>query len=412
MAQIAAPVVAQTGWPGNMMTKRHGRSAMPAWIAAALVLAAGLPGAANAAPALVFEPETGSVLHHEQALDLWSPASLTKLMTSYVTFRALDAGELTLRSPVRVTANAVSTPPSRMGYPSGSIMTVDNALKMVIVRSANDIAVALGEAVAGSETAFVARMNEEAARLGMTNTNFVNPHGLHDEQQYTTARDMAVLARALRTEFADRADYFSIEAISFGEQLIPSYNLLLGRFDGADGMKTGFVCASGFNLIASATRDDRTLVAVVMGTESQKERAEKSATLLDQGFEAVAGTVDLDSVPGTDADGVPADLRPVVCTEEARAARWDGRDVDGNIVFDTALIGTMDREPRAARVGLGGAEGASMTAIVLGGTAIDAYPVPAPRPYRPSLASESEMERYRLRPGFDVPVPASRPESG
>ncbi|WP_306025434.1 D-alanyl-D-alanine carboxypeptidase family protein [Oceaniradius stylonematis] len=389
------------------------RRTMPARTAAALVLALGLPIAAEAAPALVFEPATGSVLHHEQAHDLWSPASLTKLMTAYVTFRALEAGELTLRSPVRVTANAVSTPPSRMGYPSGSIMTVDNAIKMVIVRSANDIAVALGEAVAGSEAAFVARMNEEAARLGMTNTNFVNPHGLHDEQQYTTARDMAVLARALRTEFADRADYFSIEAISFGEQLIPSYNLLLGRFEGADGMKTGFVCASGFNLVASATRGGRTLVAVVMGTESQKERAEKSATLLQDGFSAEAATtVDLDSVPGTDADGVPADLRPVVCTDEARAARWDGRDVDGNIVFDTALIGTMDREPRAARVGLGGAEGASMTAIVLGGAAIDAYPVPAPRPYRPSLASEAEMERYQLRPGFDVPVPASRPESG
>lgn len=394
------------------MTAPTARRTIPAWTST-LVLALGLANAAEAAPALVFEPATGAVLHHEQAHDLWSPASLTKLMTAYVTFRALEAGELTLRAPVRVTANAASTPPSRMGYPSGSVMTVDNAIKMVIVRSANDIAVALGEAVAGSEAAFVARMNEEAARLGMTNTNFVNPHGLHDEQQYTTARDMAVLARALRTEFADRADYFSIEAISFGEQLIPSYNLLLGRFEGADGMKTGFVCASGFNLIASATRGGRTLIAVVMGTESQKERAEKSATLLQDGFGAAAATtVDLDSVPGTDADGVPADLRPVVCTDEARAARWDGRDVDGNIIFDTALIGTMDREPRAARVGLGGAEGASMTAIVLGGEAIDAYPVPAPRPYRPSLASEAEMERYQLRPGFEVPVPMERPESG
>lgn len=396
------------------MNARTARWRTPAWIASALVVALGMPNAANAAPALLFDPATGTVLHHEQAHDLWSPASLTKLMTAYVTFRALEAGELTLRSPVRVTSNAASTPPSRMGYPSGSVMTIDNAIKMVIVRSANDISVALGEAVAGSEAEFVARMNREAARLGMTNTNFVNPHGLHDAQQYTTARDMAVLARALRTEFADRADYFSIEAISFGEQLIPSYNLLLGRFDGADGMKTGFVCAAGFNLIASATRGGRTLVAVVMGTESQKERAEKSATLLQDGFArgAAATAVDLDSVPGSDADGVPADLRPVVCTDEARAARWDGRDVDGNIVFETDLIGTMEREPRAARVGLGGAEGASMTAIVLGGAAIDAYPVPTPRPYRPSLASEAEMERYQLRPGFDVPVPMDRPESG
>lgn len=386
-------------------------------VAAVVLVLVGMARPALAGPELVFEIETSRVLHAEQAHDLWSPASLTKMMTALVTFRAIEAGELTLKSPVRVTGNAVSTPPSKMGYPAGSVMTVDNALKMVVVRSANDIAVALGEAVAGSEAAFVDRMNREAARLGMSNTNFVNPHGLHDEAQYTTARDMAVLVRTLRRDFRQYAGYFNTEAIAFGEdQLIPSYNLLLGRFAGADGMKTGFVCASGFNLAATATREGRTLAAIVMGTESQKARAEESAVLLEEGFKegpAADTAPTLDAVPGSgDADGKPADLRPVVCTEEARAARWDGRDVDGRIVFDGGLIDMMEREPRAVRVGLGGAEGESRTAIVVGEEVFEPFPVPLPRPERPSVASDADMERYRLRPGLEVPVPEPRPESG
>ena len=366
---------------------------------------------AHAAPTLVFDNQTGQVLHHEDAFELWSPASLTKLMTAFVVFEAVEGGNLTMRAPVRVTSNAASTPPSRMGYPTGAIMTVDNALKMIIVRSANDISVAVAEAVSGSEEAFVERMNEAARRLGMTQTNFVNPHGLPDPAQVTTARDMALLARALRTQFPQYAGYFSTEAIAFGEdQEITSYNLLLGRFDGADGMKTGFVCASGFNLIASATRDGRTVISVVMGAESQKERGEISARLLEEGFaEPVpADAPTLTTLPEVpDRDGVPADLRPVICTAEARAARWDGRDVDGNIVFDTPLIKTRDREPRAVRVGLGGAEGESWTAIVVNGEAIGGFPVPSERPM---VATEQVLQDYGLRPGFDVPVPPIRPE--
>lgn len=368
---------------------------------------------AHAAPALVFDNQTGQVLYQEDAFELWSPASLTKLMTALVVFEAVEAGDLTMRAPVRVTANAASTPPSRMGYPTGSIMTVDNALKMIIVRSANDVSVAVAEAVAGTEEAFVARMNDTAQRLGMTQTNFVNPHGLPDPAQVTTARDMALLARALRTQFPQYADYFSTEAIAFGEdQEITSYNLLLGRFDGADGMKTGFVCASGFNLIASATRDGRTIISVVMGTESQKERGEISARLLEEAFTSTvpADALTLDTLPQVpDADGVPTDLRPIVCTDKARAARWDGRDVDGNIVFDTPLITERTREPRAVRVGLGGAEGQSWTAIVINGEAIAGFPLPKERPM---VATEQVLQQYGLQPGFAVPVPPLRPESG
>lgn len=353
-----------------------------------LVLAAFATIAANAAaiaaPAILVDARSGQVLHHEDPFELWSPASLTKLMTAYVAFRAIDGGELTMRAPVRMSPNAVSQPPSKMGYGTGAVMTVDNALKMLIIRSANDVSVALAEAVAGSETAFVARMNAEAARLGMTNTRFVNPHGLHDPSQYTTARDLALLVRAIRTEFPQHDGYFAAEAIRTGEQVVTSYNILLGRYPGADGMKTGFVCASGFNLAATAMRDGRMLIVIVLGDESQKDRAERAARLLERGFADAAPPANaptlLTLAAAPDSDGQPANLRPVVCTDEARENRWDGRQIEGYITFDEPSIGTLDRQPVTMEAGLGGASGASQAGFWLGGTFVAEIPVPRQRP--------------------------------
>src|SRR5690606_1125978 len=169
---------------------------------------------------------------------------------------------------------------SKMGYKPGSVMTLDNALKMIIIKSANDVAMAIGENIAGSQEQFVERMNAEARRLGMTGTRFANANGLHSEDQFSTARDLALLVRAIRTEFPEYDDYFSIEALSAGKNVIKTYNLLIGRFAGADGMKTGFICPSGFNLIATATRNGRTLAAVVLGAESGQQRAYLAADLL------------------------------------------------------------------------------------------------------------------------------------
>jgi D-alanyl-D-alanine carboxypeptidase len=207
-------------------------------------------------------------------------------MTAYVTFRALRNGEINVNSPVVVSQNALNQPPSKMGLPVGTVLTIDNALKIILVKSANDIAVALAEAVAGSEPAFIARMNREASRLGMTRTKFENPHGLPDPGQITTARDLALLASAILKEFPEHRPLFKIHAIRHGKRTLRNYNILVDRYRGATGMKTGYIRDSGFNLVASARRKGKEVVAVVLGACNAMSRAEKAAGLLDTGFRA------------------------------------------------------------------------------------------------------------------------------
>jgi hypothetical protein len=160
-----------------------------------------------------------------------------------------------------------------MGFSVGTVMNVDNALKMMLVKSANDIAVAVAETVGGSEPKFVEMMNAEAARLGMASTHFSNPNGLPDSGQVTTARDLAVLARATWVEFPEYREFFRIPAIKAGKRILRSPNRLLEEYRGTTGMKTGFICASGFNIVASAERNGRHLIAVVLGATSSGQRA-------------------------------------------------------------------------------------------------------------------------------------------
>ncbi len=248
------------------------------WFAAAGLSATALASAA-ANPSIAVDVATGKVYQQQEAFQRWYPASLTKMMTAYVAFRALQSGQMTLDSPVRMTVNAAKEPPSKMGYKPGSVMTLDTALKIMLVKSANDVAVAVAEAVGGTESGFVQRMNEEAQRIGMVGSHFANPNGLHNPNNYTTARDLAVLAVQLRREFPQYAHYFATEAIDpgAGKKVQANYNILLGRYDGADGMKTGFVCASGFNLASSATRNGRTVLAIILGADRQEARAVQAA---------------------------------------------------------------------------------------------------------------------------------------
>ena len=174
----------------------------------------------------------GRVLAEENSLQRWYPASLTKLMTAYIAFSAIRDGRLKLDGPVTISANAANQPPGRMGYKAGNRLSLDNALKIMLVKSANDIAVAVAEAAAGPE--YQKGMNAAATKLGMTGTNFANANGLHSTKNYSTARDLAVLTRALRTDFPQFASYFGIEAIKYGETVERNYNILLGRFAGAD----------------------------------------------------------------------------------------------------------------------------------------------------------------------------------
>lgn len=338
---------------------------------------------AMARPEIAIDMTTGLVVEHHDAFQRWYPASLTKLMTAYVTFRAIKSGRLSLKSPVIMTEEAASEPPGKMYFEPGVGFTIDSALKYILIKSANDVAVALAQAVAGSTEAFVDTMNAEAWRIGMTSSKFVNPHGLPEDGQYTTARDMALLAIALRREFPQFASYFDLEGFSLGEKEYPNHNILIGRFDGANGMKTGFICASGFNLVSSATRNGKTVIAVVLGAESQKERAEESARLLHKALTGARGTVPLAMLkPYGEGRSEVADISDQICTPEARKARYDGYDVDGKIVLDSPYLSKLNRErqlaaaPTGIRLGDGPAS-AIEAAIVLG---VKAIPLPVPRP--------------------------------
>ncbi len=301
--------------PDQFDAMRHKRMFRSLFLAA---FAGAAPFAAEAGPALVLDARTGLVLYSEDVDRIWHPASLTKLMTAYLVFEALRDGKLSLEDELTVSENAHKEPPSKIGLPVGGKMSVELALKALIVKSANDVAVMIAEGVAGSEEAFVARMNETAARLGMSRTRFYNANGLPHDGQVTTARDMAILSRAILKEFPDRGDLFKLESFRLGKILLRSHNSLLRNFEGADGMKTGFICASGFNVVASATRNDVSVMAVVFGGTSSRERNERAAQLIEHGFEFYGWkemfSANLDQIAVDDtAETKPADLRPVVC---------------------------------------------------------------------------------------------------
>lgn len=286
-------------------------------IAAIFLVFAGARALAATDPAYILvDVGKGTVLAHDNSDRRWAPASVTKVMTAYLTFQALKAGQLKLTSPVVVSANASKEPPSKMGYKPGTVVTVDNALKMMLVRSANDIAVALGETVGGSEANFVKLMNAQAKRLGMNGTTFRNPNGLPAEGQYSTARDLAVLARAIWMQFPEYRDYFRIPAIQAGNKVLRNYNTLVDHYRGANGMKTGFICASGFNVVASATKNGRTLIAVVLGETSANQRAVTAAALLDKGFGGGLGGMlgqNLNNFRSQPSPTAPANLHEEIC---------------------------------------------------------------------------------------------------
>jgi D-alanyl-D-alanine carboxypeptidase len=235
-------------------------------------------------PTVIVDAATGEVLHSEEATRPWYPASTTKLMTAYVALRAVQQGLIKFDTPIVVSKVAAHQPPSKVGVRAGQEITLENALKILMVKSANDIATVVAEGIGGSVPGFATMMNREAARLGMRQSHFVNPHGLHRDNHVSSARDMALLARALLLEFPEHRDLWSIGAVQLGKRRYMNTNGLIGRYPGAMGMKTGFVCASGFNLVSAAERNGRTLIAVVFGAVSAADRTLKAAQLLDQGF--------------------------------------------------------------------------------------------------------------------------------
>jgi D-alanyl-D-alanine carboxypeptidase len=304
---------------------------------------------------LVIEAESGKVLFAHDAGHPWYPASVTKLMTAYVTLRAVKEGRLDLDTPLTVSSTAAAQAPVKMGFRPGTVVTVDNALKMLMVKSANDMAVVLAEGVAGSIENFADEMNGHARRLGMIQSSFVNPNGLPADDQIVSARDMAILARALIREMPEYDYYWHLPGIRMGKMVQRNYNTLIGRYPGADGMKTGFICASGFNLVASATRDGRRLIAVVMGAPSSAARAMKAAQLLERGFNRQSGLSWLMPQLGTvewlqPVDAAPPNLRDEMCGgHRKRPATEDEDDVAANAGPDSpyAVFLSSLRPPKA-----------------------------------------------------------------
>ncbi len=255
-----------------------------------LIAIAGVPAGAAAAggASLVIDAGTGRTLHAADAEALRHPASLTKMMTLFLLFDALERGEVKPSTRMRVSPRAAAMPPTKLGLRPGSHITVHDAILALATKSANDVAVVVAEALAGDENRFAQRMTRKAQALGMTRTTFRNASGLHHPQQRTTARDMATLARALLRDHPRLYRYFSTTTFAYGGSRYANHNRLLQTYRGVDGIKTGFTNASGYNLVASARRDGIRLIGVVLGSSSADARNRTMAHLLDRSFQRAA----------------------------------------------------------------------------------------------------------------------------
>jgi D-alanyl-D-alanine carboxypeptidase len=320
-----------TSLRAQMLGIAFGQIAAATFAAAVLAATPAWSGAS-----ILIDADSGKVLRADNATYPWYPASTTKLMTLYMTLNAVRDNRITFDTLFTVSRNANLQAPVKMGLPVGTQVTVDNALKMMMVKSANDMAVVLAEGVGGSVDDFAQAMTDTAHKLGMSESNFVNPNGLPADGQITSARDLAILARALIREFPDYSFYWHVPAIKFGRRIVRNYNPLLGRYPGADGMKTGFICASGFNLVATATRNNKHLIAVVLGAPSGAARAIKAAEMLESGFSQNPLSWLTPSLGMVDAlapmDVAPPNLQEQTCGKHRKrpAAEDEDMDADGD----------------------------------------------------------------------------------
>lgn len=249
----------------------------------ALALIAPLPARADTNDAaIVIDVKTGKTLFESNADARRYPASLTKMMTLYVLFEALDKGTVNLSTPLAISANAANQPPSKLDLTAGATISVQNAILAVVTRSANDAAVVIAENLAGSEAAFAARMTATAHALGMSRSTFRNASGLPNPLQSTTARDLSLLGRALQDRFPQYYHFFSTRSFVWQGEAISNHNALLGRIEGVDGIKTGYTRASGFNLVSSVRNGGRSLIAVVMGGATGTARDREMESLIDR----------------------------------------------------------------------------------------------------------------------------------
>jgi D-alanyl-D-alanine carboxypeptidase len=349
------------------------------FVACLIVLAITGTTPAWAVPKLLVDAQTFEVLYAEEAGQPWHPASLTKLMTAYVAFRAIEAGRISLDDTIKISKNAWNQAPSKSGLKVGSAITLRDALYILVVKSANDIAVAIAESISGSVPAFVDEMNEMAAAMGMTATHYVNPNGLHSDKQVTSARDLAILALIIRRDYPQYADMFETEAVRMGKAKMESNNGLLQHFLGTTGMKTGYVCASGLNIVATVDRGGRSMLAVVLGGVSARERNELTAELLLRGFANVLTGTGQNVVQLANIDAPPVNMRSQICGKESKAYV-----AEREAAFPMGLKG----HPSYLTDEI---EGKVYTATDLG-ILIDDVPLPRPRPnWAPAAVALAEQ---------------------
>ena len=266
---------------------------------------------------IMLNADDGKVMYEQNADELRYPASLTKLMTLYITFHALESGKLKLTDKLKVSSVAASRSPSKLGVRAGSTITVKAAVMAVIVKSANDCATVLAEHFAKSEREFAVMMTQTAHKLGMKNTTFKNASGLPNSAQKSTARDMATLAMAVYHHFPQYYKWFSAQSFRYQGRTITGHNHLLSTFTGADGMKTGYTAASGYNIVTSAHRNNKRVIAVTMGHRYWGERDKKAALMMDKGLQHLKKSDNIDvaslsrEINGSKAISAPTKLASV-----------------------------------------------------------------------------------------------------
>nr|WP_292466069.1 D-alanyl-D-alanine carboxypeptidase family protein [Mesorhizobium sp.] len=272
--------------------------------------------------AIVVDASTGKTLFEVNSTVQRYPASLTKMMTLYMLFEALESGRVSKETQIPVSNHAASQPPTKLRFRRGETIDVDSAIRAMVVKSANDVAVAVGEYLGGgSEEQFAAMMTAKARQLGMTSTNFRNACGLPDDGQVTTARDMAVLGIALQRRFPQHFHYFSESDFMFRGRLVRGHNDMLGRVRGVDGIKTGYIRASGYNIVTSYNADGRHLIVVVMGAQSARQRNDHVEALIQRSLSPMSADAQTrlmyagqqpaaSALPGLPAPGVPAPSLP------------------------------------------------------------------------------------------------------
>ena len=243
----------------------------------------------NTTSSIVIDALSGDIIYSHNANQKRHPASLTKLMTLYITFSELEKGDISFDTVFTTSYKAASQQASYLGLLKGNTITVKDAIMALIVRSANDCAIILAEGISGSEKNFVDLMNKTAKDLGMNDTIFKNPHGLHNKDQITTARDMAILASAIYHHFPEYYDLFSTKTFTYKKDTFRNHNHLLKHFKGADGLKTGYIRQSGYNIVTSAQWDDKRVIAVTMGHQTSKKRDFKIADLMKDGLTKLTG---------------------------------------------------------------------------------------------------------------------------